>query len=189
MRRNLGVLSLLWCEILGSLEEYRLRRPGSRRGQPHSAAQAIDLPDVVPGSYLRSYRYFVSERSSTADQGFTVFFDFNRFASLKSPPPAVNPDWNASVLQPDHMLPADGIYDTRALVNGASLQDPCVVNFVFLGPGVPGSQPSTVNKFDANGALVEIEEVGETTTIPEPGTLVPLITGLGIACAAKRRPR
>ena len=143
---------------------------------------AVDLPDQVQGDDRWRYNYVVTNFTFSANQGFTILFDINLYRDLEDPPPFVNSDWDALVFQPDPNLPADGAYDALALVNGASLQNPFSVNFIFLGSGQPGSQPFDINQFDSQGNLVAVLESGFTTpipsAIPEPGSL--LLTFFGV---------
>jgi hypothetical protein len=131
---------------------------------------AVDLDDTLgPGGDLWQYAYFASGFSFAADQGFSVEFDGALYGALGDPPFAVNADWDVLVIQPDPQLPTlPGVYDALALVEGASLADPFVVRFVWLGgPGLPGAQPWDLNQYDAQGNLLAVLASG--TTVPAPG--------------------
>jgi hypothetical protein len=142
---------------------------------------ATDLPDTVPGEDRWAYQYFVSGFTFEADHGFSIEFDASLFADLQDPPPPVHPDWDVVVFQPDAALDSPGLYDALALTDGASLDDPFVVAFTWLGgTPAPGSQPFAVNAFDASG-LLTVLETGTTVplvqTVPEPVTALLLAMG------------
>jgi hypothetical protein len=147
---------------------------------------ATDLPDTTPGEDLWQYTYQVSAAIFQTHVGFSVSFDYTLYRTLEDPPPAVHADWHIQVLQPDPALPADGLYDALALVDGASLAAPFVVRFLWLGGRgtAPGAQPFTVDAFDAQGTFIGTIETGATrapgptAAVPEPGTLYLLSTAL-----------
>lgn len=146
--------------------------------------EAVDLSDVVIGEDLWSYAYDVSGFSFTTNTGFSIYFDAGLYEQLEDPPPPVNGDWDALVLQPEPIFSVDGLYDALALVDDPSLANPFTLTFVWLGaPGTtPGSQPFDVHEFDSQGNFVGILDSG--TTVPEPTTAVLLSTGL---CALSSR--
>jgi hypothetical protein len=144
-----------------------------------------DLFDTTPAQDLWQYTYTVSDYSFDMDHGFTVYFDYVLCSDLESPPPAVNADWDPIVWQPDLLLPDDGAYDARALSDGASLSDSFVVSFVWLGSGVPG--PQTFEIYDPDFNRIEL---GQTTPVPIPATILLLGSGLcalaGLRKSAKK---
>ena len=155
--------------------------------------EAINLADVVPGQDLWQYNYYVSGRTFSANQDFTIFFDYVKYSQLQSPPPAVSPDWNLLVLQPDLQLPDNGAYDALAVVNNPSTANVFHLTFVWLGAGTPGSQPFTIDQLDAQGNVLQVLETGNTIplqTTPEPGTWLLCLAGLATLTfrMAKRRP-
>lgn len=154
--------------------------------------QAIDSPDVVSGEDLWRYEYTLSGNTFDEDLGFSVFFDFTLYDNLQAAP--AGSDWNVITLQPDPVIPDDGIYDALSLVNGASLAQPFSVSFNWLGPPgtTPGSQPFEVYRLEDDDTL-SITESGETIPlggpepVPEPSTL--FLVGSGLAAALRWRQR
>jgi hypothetical protein len=155
--------------------------------------QAIDLADPSPAEDRWEYRYVVSDFAFAADQGFSVAFDPAFYTALSDPAAAVNADWDVLTFQPDVTLTSPGLYDALALAGGASLTDPFVVEFTWLGAAgtTPGSQPFSVNAYDASGMLIELETgvtVPLTSAVPEPATALLLALGGAAALRHSRRP-
>jgi hypothetical protein len=161
--------------------------------------EAVDIVDVTPGQDLWIYRYYVSEFTFLAGQGFTILFDEALFRDLQDPPDSVGGDWDILTLQPDLATQSGGMYDALALGSPASLGTPFRLSFVWLGGSgaSPGSQAFTINEFDAAGALTVLE-IGETVargqpaaSVPEPSTLWLMAVAAALArpWRAGRRPR
>lgn len=126
---------------------------------------ASNLADTTPGQDLWEYTYQVGLANFGAGEGFAVNFNRNLYTLLQSPPPVVNGDWDALTIQPDLTLHSDGFYDALALRDDPSLADPFLVRFVWLGSGVPGTQP--FNVYDQDFSVIS---QGQTAPIPEPST-------------------
>jgi hypothetical protein len=145
----------------------------------------------VVGQDLWRYEYFVSGFVFGIDQGFSVYFDPALTANLQDPPPAVDPDWSIIAVQPDTALPSDGFYDARALVSAASLDQPFILTFVWLGGAgnAPGSQEFSLNQFVGEDIsfLDTGDTVRRTSSVSEPPTLLFLGLGLALAGGARRR--
>ena len=158
--------------------------------------ESVNIADVTTGEDLRQIRYHVSGDINgspiQADQGFAIGFGLSLYRDLQDPPPPVNADWDELVLQPDPGIPDGGTYDALALIDDPSLSDPFVLTFVWLGAGAPGSQPFTVNQFDAGGNLVAVLQTGVTQpfqqAVPEPATSAVIGAGV-VALASLRRFR
>ena len=164
-------------------------------GIPVIQYTAIDLADGSTGD-LWQYQYGVSGDFFAAFEGFEIHFDQTLYADLSldahSP---INSDWFPQLLQPDPAFPGlfgRGEFDAVALVNGASLLNRFVVNFIYLGPKntIPGSQSFDLTLFDgtefdgkdpATLAFVEYQGSGTTQQVPEPSTVALLGTGLALA--------
>jgi hypothetical protein len=158
--------------------------------------QTTDLADATAGEDLWSYTYFVDDFGHGVDVAFETLFAVDRYQALQDPPPAVNADWSLLTLQPDPGIPDPGRYSALALVSEPSLVDPFTLTFVWLGGAgtQPGSQPFEIVQFDALGNFVATLEVGQTRpagptqSVPGPGTLTLLLTGiLGVAALTRAR--
>lgn len=93
---------------------------------------ATDLPDPSTGDDLWRYDFSLSSGVFDANDGFSIYFDNTLYGDLTNPGVA-NADWDLLALSPDVALPADGLFDGLALVDGASLGDLFSVEFVWLG--------------------------------------------------------
>jgi hypothetical protein len=149
--------------------------------------EATDLADLVSGQDLWQYRYEVTGITFDANEGFAIYASDSLYQELVSPGP-VNADWDATVFQPDVVLNSPGAFDALAKVAGASLADPFIMNFVWLGgTRTPGSQPFEIYRL-IDEQLTVIDE-GRTIprTTPEPAT--GLLLGLAALGAAFWRRR
>jgi hypothetical protein len=134
--------------------------------------EVTDLPDDPAGEDLWRYSYRVSDFDFDSDFGFSIFFDYELYGSLREAEP-VNADWDVLLIQADPALRDDGIYDALALSDNASLGDSFAMTFVWLGPGSPGPQP-----FEVYGPGFEILETGTTRLTPEPAAGLLIVVGL-----------
>ena len=146
--------------------------------------EAVDLADTTFGEDLWQYDYSVSDYTFNDSYGFTIYFDYTLYGDLEDFPTSPNSDWNVLTWDPDTSLHDDGAYDAWALVNGASLADLFQVDFIWLGPGNPGSQPLEV--YDDNWSVIES---GNTAPIPEPGTILLVGSGLLGLAGLKRKQK
>lgn len=160
--------------VLGSILMFALVPPS------HTQAtviiyEATNLPDPVQGIDLWRYTYRVSDFVFSPGQGFSIFFSPDLYRSLQDPPPAPIANWSIISLQPDLALNSRGIFDGQALINGASLNDPFTVEFIWLGSGTPGAQ-----LFDIHDADFSILVQG-ITVVPQPtATLANISTRLRV---------
>lgn len=126
------------------------------------------------------WQYTYTVTGSFADGDFlSIDFDANTFADLQDPPPQVT-DWDAIVFQADSALGSNGAFSAMALKGNPSLPVTFTVLFNFLGMGTPGSQAFSIYNFDGD----ELESgttilAGQTAPVPEPGTLLLLLSGAG----------
>lgn len=149
---------------------------------------ATDLPDPVAGTDRWQYAYTVSAGGFVPFGGLNLLFNPALYAGLAvtSEPDAT--DWMTPslVIDPDPLLPADGLVTLTALnaVDTASF----VVDFDWLGTGSPGAQAFEV--FDDFFTIVNTGQTlatGSVIDVPEPSTLL-LLFGGGLA-ASRRRDR
>ncbi len=135
--------------------------------------EVTDLSDAVIGEDLWQYTYTVSDYTFNIDSGFSIYFDSQLYSNLQDPAPSVNTNWDILTFQPDNSLPTAGVYDALSLTNGASLADPFVVSFNWLGNGTPGAQAFDIydNTFNAVAS-------GFTSPVPEPSSILLMLSGL-----------
>lgn len=147
--------------------------------------EATDLPDRLPGEDLYRYAYSLSDFPFPARYGFSIAFDHMLYASLESPPPSVGSDWDLLSIQPDPALPDDGLFDALALVDFPATLSGFTIDFVWLGGGVPGSQPFVI--YDSTFATIESGRtvaVTEPPAVPEPPALgLILLSLIALLCA------
>lgn len=143
------------------------------RAQGQILYAATDLVDTTPGSDLWQYDYTLSGITFQANEGFSVFFDSAVYRNLQSFPPAVSADWNVLSVQPDVLLSAPGFYDALAVHNLPSPSSGHRITFVWMGQGMPGTQPFTVYNTDFS-----TRSFGQTMPVPEPRTVWLIAAGL-----------
>ena len=102
---------------------------------------------------------------------------------LEESPTAPDPAWDVITLQPDPLLPAEGLFDALALVDSPPVAMPFAVTFVWNSASPPGPQPFVV--YDPGFHTVE----SGMTFVPEPGTGLLVAAGLGLLAGWHRRPR
>ena len=162
-----------------------LGRPASANAAAIIEFTTLDLLDSFPGEDLWQYEYTVSGFTFGVDQGFSVYFDPILYSDLVAG--SVPPDWDILTIQPDPVLEDDGSYGALATVNVASLANPFVVTFEWLGGASgPGKQPFTIEEFDQSGAYIELERGVTRAAVPEPATLLLLTPALAYAMRRRR---
>lgn len=141
---------------------------------------AIDLVDNVAGEDLWEIRYSIDEFPYGERHSLTIFFDEALYTTLEAIDSGVVGDWDVLTLQPDPLLPADGIYDAFSLVDNPTVATPFIARFIWLGGPVaaPGSQDYRVDAFSEDGFFLSTVETGITIPVPEPSTA--LLIGLGL---------
>lgn len=153
--------------------------------------QAENLADVTAGEDLWKYSYTVSDFEFAQNQGFTIFFEADKFRNLEAFPATPNPDWDIIVGDSIPILGLDGIYDALSIVALgaiADLSDPFTLSFTWTGPGAPGSQFFEVNQYGEDGftileTLATGETVAATTSVPDGGSGL-LLLGLAFGSLA-----
>jgi hypothetical protein len=129
---------------------------------------AQDLADVNPGEDLWRYQYSIGGSLSLFG-GINFLFAPDQYGELSNAEPSASPDWSVSVVQPDPGLPAEGLYSLLTLIAPPDFTGPFSVDFVWLGQGVPGSQPFEV--FDDSFVVIEEGRTAPAGSAPEPSTL------------------
>ncbi len=161
------------------------------------AAQAWAAPIVgfqvsSLGPNFYRYTYFPSGIAFTANQELDILFDPATYGTLsngKAPS-----GFDVLLVQPNNPPGAFGEYSALALVNNPPLTGTFSVDFTFLGLGLPGSQPFTINQLDANGRIVsttpqQLTTPQGSTNVPEPATVSLAAAGMligGLLWATRR---
>ena len=164
-------------------------RLGQSAGISYQATEIDAATNTWTYSYIVAGASFGVSTGSTASS-FTVYFDPTIYNSLDASPVSPNADWFVFSTPTDATLPADGAYTAQAQIDGASLSDPFVISFTWLGIGTPGSQP-----FDISDPSFLVIGSGQTslassgpTPTPEPSPALLLATGLcGLLLTTRRR--
>lgn len=138
------------------------------------------------------YSYTINNDTLSGDiEEFTIYFAVGSYENLIAGTTPGN--WDSLVTQPDVLLPANGFYDSLALVSGiapnASLSGFSVA-FDFLGSGTPGSQPYdiidplTFQTLDSGNT-----RINSSHDAPEPGLFSMLALGLSVFLVISGRGR
>ena len=131
--------------------------------------EATDLANITSGEDLWQYTYTVSDYTFAKDTGFTIYFD----DAIEIFPLSSNLNWDILTWDPDLTIPDHGAYDALALENNASLTDPFMLSFVWLGISPPGPQDFQVySLIDGFEILESGRTVAAATPVPEPATLL-----------------
>lgn len=131
-------------------------------------AGTIQYSVVPQGGNQYSYTYSLSGLDLFT--GYEVDIRFNPLLYGTLSNATAGSDFDLLLLQPNNPPGAWGDYSITARVNNPQLTGPFSVDFIWLGMGMPGSQPFFINFYDQDGQ--HTVEQGETTLtgIPEPGT-------------------
>lgn len=126
------------------------------------------------------YNYTLDNDSLSVDiEEFTIYFDRALYTNLAVD---ITPaDWDSLVVQPDNGIPANGYFDSLALVEGIKPGDTLSgfsVSFTYLGLTAPGSQPFEI----IDPSSFNVIDSGSTSLIPEPNAYLLLIAGLAVLC-------
>jgi hypothetical protein len=143
------------------------------------AFETENLPDPG-GEDLWRYRYVPSDIELQPGQGLALLFDPDAYGALSGPVASDVSGWSAIAIQPDPLLPDDGSLDLQALVAEPATDGTFQIDFVWKGPGTPGTQPFVV--YDEQ---LEPFEIGQT--VPEPGAVLAAGTALAVLAWLRRQ--
>ena len=148
--------------------------------------EATDITDQIVGEDLWTYTYTVSDHTFNTDEGFSINFDNQLYSSLVDPTPVVNSDWDTLILQPDNLIPDNGVYDAVSLVNGATLVDNFMVSFVWTGNSSPSAQ-----SYELYDSSFNITASGTTqssiSNVPVPPAIILMASGIVSLAGFKKR--
>ena len=149
-------------------------------------AATIDTTLLDLGGSVWEATFSITNDLAVDINQFTVYFDVASYRSLGLGPTPT--DWDAIVLQPDPLLPDDGIYDalalTAGLAPGTSLGG-FTVQFLFLGAGAPG--PLQFDIVDPDTFDVLASGASVPTVVPLPAAAWLLVSGCWLLTFSRRR--
>lgn len=146
---------------------------------------ALDLPDPVPGTDRWQYAYTINAGGFVPFGGLNLLFDPALYAGLAVTGEPDATDWMTPslVIDPDPLLPADGLVTLTALnaVDSASF----IVEFDWFGAGTPGAQAFEVfDDFLTPVSSGQTLAAGSVIDVPEPSALL-LLSG-GVLAVTRR---
>ena len=127
-----------------------------------------DIQNIAGNTWEYAYTV-VNDALSVDIEEFTVYFDLGLYENLVVT--SIPADWDPLVIQPNPLVPDDGLYDALALVSGIAPGGSLGgfgVQFDFLGAGMPGGllfdvvDPDTYASLDSG--------VTQSSTVPEPAS-------------------
>jgi hypothetical protein len=147
----------------------------------------INLPSAMDGPGVQRYTYTVTDVMFHAWQELDIVFDPAIFGGISNG--IAGPGFDVMLFQPNDPPGTLGHYSAMALADNPSL-DLFSVDFVFAGPGEPGSQQFVINQYDESGSFVRTVESG-FTTVPEPdnftiGTLILIVSAIWRAVSRRK---
>ncbi len=156
-------------------------------------ASSITFQVSDPPGGGETYTYFISGITLQANQDLELDFPPSLFASLWNG--VAGNGFELLLLQPNNPPGTSGIYDVLALANNTDFTGSFSVDSAYTGPGQPGSQPYSINQFDAGGKFISeitsgMTEPANQVTSPEPASFPVIVIGLlvmGLALRSKRR--
>jgi hypothetical protein len=156
-----------------------------------ASAAVITFTSSFLGGNQWQYNYTVAADSGgpSIDE-FTIYFDPSTFANLAAT--ASPQGWDPLVIQPDTAIPADGYFDSLALISGISPGTSLggfSVSFDFLGLGTPGYQRFDIvdpNSFETlSTGFTSVAPV--ISAVPEPNILTLMSLGLAFLLIFRSR--
>lgn len=151
-----------------------------------ACAGVVDYSATALGGNLWRYDYTINNTPGIVFDEMSIYFDVNRYELLTSP--VAPAGWDPLVMQPEPVIPADGVFDVLNL-NGYVANGETVpgfsVTFAYLGLGDPGVQ--SFDLLDSSEFIVTYS--GRTSSgepggnVPEPGSAVLVVLALCLAFA------
>lgn len=151
----------------------------------HATIITYDTTNLGGGRWEYSYNILNDTLGSPIEE-FTIFFDYGLYDLLSIDTPKAN--WDGLTVNPDLIFgfPQAGFYDALSLASGiapGASEGGFMVSFNWLGTGTPGAQYFEV----VSPSDFSVLDSGNTTPVPEPGTLMLLGSGIISLIGLRRR--
>jgi len=116
------------------------------------------------GDGIWEYYYWISDFNFYQNSGLTVYFDYGHYHNIL--PVSKGSDWDVFTYDPQLIMGYEdpGVYDAWAQVDNASLGEPFIVKFNWLGVGNPGLQRFDI--YDSNLETLEKESGWTEPNLP-----------------------
>jgi len=142
----------------------------------HATIITYDTTNLGGGRWEYTYN-ILNDTLGAPIEEFTIYFDYGLYSDLSIDTPKAN--WDGLTVNPDLILgiPQPGYYDALSLVSGiapGSTESGFLVSFNWLGTGTPGVQYFEI----VNPSDFSVVDSGNTTPVPEPGTMMLLGSSL-----------
>jgi hypothetical protein len=169
--------------------------------QTLTAAVSVQYNLVPVGGNVYRYVYTVTNDGSlgggAAVMLFDILFDASRYQALSivSSPNISPAQWSQTILSALPGVPA--AYDSFALQGGIAAGTSVsgfAVQFTWLGPGLPGSQPFQISNPSTftllqSGTTFQPTSAQPPSTVPTASTWSLILIGVGLALTAAKEAR
>src|SRR5687768_7485487 len=125
--------------------------------------EVTDLGVSGSGDPLFRYTYVLDGLTLLKNTEVDIRFDPALYGELSNP--VAPPDFDVLILQPNNPPGVPGDYKPLALIDNPSQSGLFSVDFTFLGPGRPGSQPFFINQYDDQFMLIDSDGPFFTTPV------------------------
>lgn len=148
----------------------------------NTLATSINYQLASLGNNEWEYSYSLHNNLAEDISEFTIYFDRNFYSHIVAT--ATPPGWDSITIQPDNNIPANGFFDSLALLNGISPGQQLSgfsVRFNYLANSTPGTQFFEIlnSNFDViDSGTTKLFRNPDTASVPEPNMFFTFFLGV-----------